>query len=46
MMSTYCMRCKTMRDMQNPQSIIVNDGGQVTTARCEVCGTILFRTGG
>ena len=39
--SGFCIFCKVIRDISNPQSIIF--GGQpATTGTCPVCGTVIY----
>jgi uncharacterized protein DUF5679 len=42
----YCVKCKTKREMQNPQSITMKNGRKAMKGKCPVCGTSLFRIGG
>ncbi len=44
-MEAYCMKCKTKREIQNPQATFNAKGSPVTTGVCPVCGTKLFRMG-
>ncbi|HXY56079.1 MAG TPA: DUF5679 domain-containing protein [Nitrososphaerales archaeon] len=40
------MKCKTQREMKNPESITMKNGRHATKGQCPVCGTTLFRIGG
>jgi hypothetical protein len=44
--SGYCVKCRTKREMQNPQKIIMKNGRPATQGTCPVCGTKMFRIGG
>jgi Domain of unknown function (DUF5679) len=46
MTEAYCLRCKTKREVQNPQNIVMKNGKKAVTGACPVCGTKLFRIGG
>ncbi|HEX2618860.1 MAG TPA: toprim domain-containing protein, partial [Phototrophicaceae bacterium] len=42
---TYCMKCRTSRDMVNPTPVYMSNGRPATSGTCSVCGTRLFRVG-
>ena len=44
--TAYCMRCKTKREMKNPEKITMTNGKPATQGICPVCGTKMFRIGG
>ena len=44
-MEAYCVKCKTKREMLDPQPVFTANGGPATRGRCPVCGTNLFRMG-
>ncbi len=44
-MEAYCMKCKTKREMVDPQATFNKASAPVTRGKCPVCGTSLFRTG-
>ena len=44
-MEAYCVKCKTKREIQNPQADFNATGAPVTHGICPVCGTKLFRIG-
>ncbi len=44
-MEAYCVKCKTKREVQNPQADFNAVGAPVTKGTCGVCGTRLFRMG-
>ncbi|NWF70672.1 MAG: type I DNA topoisomerase [Chloroflexi bacterium] len=41
----YCMKCKTTREMQNPQAVYTSNGRPVTRGTCPVCGTTMVLMG-
>ncbi|HSL28917.1 MAG TPA: type I DNA topoisomerase [Anaerolineales bacterium] len=44
-MEAYCMKCKTKREMQDPQATFNAKGSPVTIGVCTVCGTKLYKMG-
>jgi DNA topoisomerase I len=44
-MEAYCMKCKTKREITDPQATFNKAGAPVTRGTCPVCGTAMFRTG-
>lgn len=44
-MEAYCVKCKTKREIQNPQAEYNAVGAPVTRGVCPVCGTNLYRMG-
>ena len=44
-MEAYCMKCKTKREIQNPETTFNAKASPVTTGTCGVCGTKLYRMG-
>ncbi len=44
-MEAYCMKCKTKREMNDPQASFNAKGSPVTIGVCGVCGTKLYRMG-
>ncbi len=44
-MEAYCMKCKTKREITDPQATFNKASAPVTRGTCPVCGTALFRTG-
>ena len=44
-MEAYCMKCKTKREIVDPQATFNKSGAPVTRGTCPVCGTALYRTG-
>jgi DNA topoisomerase-1 len=44
-LEAYCVKCKTKREMANPQAEYTKAGAPGTRGICPVCGTTLFRMG-
>jgi len=44
-LEAYCMKCKTKREIIEPQALFNASGSPVTRGTCAVCGTTLYRTG-
>ena len=44
-MEAYCVKCKTKREMLNPQALFNNNGTPATRGSCPECGTTLYRMG-
>ncbi len=44
-MEAYCMKCKTKREIQNPEATFNAKASPVTIGTCSVCGTKLYRMG-
>lgn len=44
-MQAYCVKCKTKRDIANPEATFNAVGVPVTRGKCTVCGTLMYRTG-
>ena len=44
-MQAYCMKCKTKREIQNPEPTFTRTGRPATRGVCPVCGTKMFRMG-
>jgi DNA polymerase II large subunit len=42
-MEAYCVKCKTKRDMQNPERVVLKNGRPAMKGTCPVCGTKLLR---
>ncbi|MGH7640944.1 MAG: DUF5679 domain-containing protein [Candidatus Dormibacteria bacterium] len=41
----FCMKCKTAREISNPQPTKLKNGKPATTGTCPVCGTKIFKIG-
>jgi DNA topoisomerase-1 len=44
-MDAYCVKCKTKREIQNPQALFNSRGAAYTKGTCAVCGTAMMRLG-
>ncbi len=44
-MEAYCVKCKTKREIQNPQALFNARGGAYTKGVCPICGTGMNRLG-
>ncbi|MCS7009783.1 MAG: type I DNA topoisomerase [Anaerolineales bacterium] len=44
-MEAYCVKCKTKREMLNPQPDFNKAGSPITRGICPECGTAMFRLG-
>lgn len=44
-MDAYCVKCKTKREMQDPQPLFSAKGAAFTRGKCAVCGTTVTRFG-
>ena len=46
MVIAYCVKCRTRKEMENPQAVTMKNGKPAITGECSVCGTKMFRLGG
>ena len=44
-MEAYCFKCRTKKDIKNPQKVTLKNGRPATKGVCPLCGTKLFRIG-
>ncbi len=44
-MEAYCFKCRTKRNIKNPQKVTLKNGRPATQGVCPVCGTKIFRIG-
>ena len=44
-MEAYCVKCKTKRELNEPNPVFTKAGAPATQGICQVCGTKLFRMG-
>ena len=44
-MQAYCMKCRTMREIKNPEKVTMKNGRPATKGTCPVCGTKIFKIG-
>ncbi len=46
MPQAYCMKCRTKREMKNPEKVTLKNGRPATKGTCPNCGTKMSRIGG
>ena len=46
LVTAYCVKCKTKREMKNPKKTKMKNGKPATKGVCPKCGTTLYRIGG
>jgi len=44
-MQTYCVKCRTKREMKNVKSVTMKNRQPATKGVCQVCGTKMYRIG-
>lgn len=44
-MEAYCMKCKTKREMVEPEGVTMANGRPATKGKCSVCGTGMYKIG-
>ncbi len=44
-MEAYCVKCKTKREIKDPQAVFTDNATPATRGVCPVCGTTMFRMG-
>jgi len=44
-LEAYCVKCKTKREIQDPQAVFTDNATPATRGTCPVCGTTTFRMG-
>ena len=44
-MEAYCFKCRTKREVSNPEAVTLKNGRPATQGTCGVCKTKLFRIG-
>src|SRR5512135_10704 len=44
-LEAYCVKCKTKREIKDPQPVFTDNATPATRGTCPVCGTTLFRMG-
>ena len=44
-MEAYYMKCRTKREIKDPQAITMKNGKPATQGTCPTCGTKMFRIG-
>jgi hypothetical protein len=45
MTTAYCLKCRTKREMRNPQPTKLKNGRPATKGTCPTCGTTMYRIG-
>jgi hypothetical protein len=46
MVQGYCVKCKTQREIKDPQETTTAKGVKMVKGKCSVCGTTVCRMGG
>ncbi len=44
-MQAYCLKCRTKREMRNPEKVTLKNGRPATKGSCPVCNTNMYRIG-
>ena len=44
-MEAYCVKCRSKKEIRNPQGITMKNGKSATQGGCPTCGTKVFRIG-
>lgn len=44
-MEAYCFKCRTKREIGNPEATTLKNGRPATKGTCLICNTKLFRIG-
>ncbi len=44
-MQAYCFKCRTKKEIKDPQKVTLKNGRPATRGVCPACGTKLFRIG-
>jgi len=44
-MQAFCLKCRTKREIRNPQPVTLKNGRPATQGSCPVCGTKMYRIG-
>jgi len=44
-MKAYCFKCRTKREIKNPEQVTMRNGRPATKGLCPVCGTKMVRIG-
>ena len=42
-MEAFCFKCRSKREMSNPQRVTLKNGRPATQGNCSLCGTRMFR---
>ena len=46
MTEAYCVKCKSKKEMKEPQDVTMKNGRKAMKGKCPDCGTSLFRIQG
>ena len=44
-MEAYCVKCKSKKEMRDPQAVTLKNGKPATSGSCPDCGGKIFRIG-
>ena len=44
-MEAYCVKCRSKREVSNPEQVTMKNGKPATKGTCPVCATNVFRIG-
>ena len=44
-MEAYCLKCRTQREMKDPQAVTMKNGKPATKGSCPVCWTGMYKIG-
>jgi len=44
-MQAYCVKCRTKREMKDPQAVTMKNGKPATKGTCPNCGTGMYKIG-
>ncbi|MFC2066293.1 DUF5679 domain-containing protein [Chloroflexota bacterium] len=44
-MQAYCFKCRTKKEIKDPERVTLKNGRPATRGICPTCGTKLFRIG-
>ncbi len=44
-MAAYCFKCRSKREVSDPEQVVLKNGRLATRATCTVCGTKVFSFG-
>ena len=44
-MEAYCLKCRTKREISDPQQVTLKNGRPATQGTCPTCGIKMFRIG-
>jgi hypothetical protein len=45
MATMYCVKCRTKRDVENPEKVTMKNGKPAMKGKCPVCGTGMYKIG-